>query len=74
MTLIFIITWLLIGAAGFIYWVTKDHDITLEPAIILALFVGSFGGPFSWFAGWAIHGGDFDEKEPKVLIKKRVKP
>lgn len=68
MTELFIISWLVVGAASHIWWWTKDHDYTASN-IIITLFA-AISGPISFVIGWTIHGEPF---VPKILIRKREK-
>ena len=68
MTLMFIlilIIWLSIGATGFIYWWTTEHDFTTNE--ILLMILCGFVGPFAWVIGYSVHGGSI------VFVKKRRK-
>lgn len=56
--------WGMVGAGGFIFWWTKDYDIT-PPIILLMLFV-SLIGPLSWIIGMFINND-----MSLVIIKKR---
>lgn len=60
------IIWYAIGVSGFVYWWTKDYDLTLDEAM-LALFVGLMG-PFTWILGATIHGGS-----GHILLRRRGK-
>lgn len=69
------ILWWLSGVAGFVFWWTKEYDLTLEPSqIFLSIFVGLIG-PAAWILGAVIHGGDGGvakaKAQPKIIIKKR---
>jgi hypothetical protein len=60
------IFWVVSGIWGFIYWWTPEYDLRLKD---LELFlVSGLLGPFSWWAGYDIHGKH--KHEPAVLIKK----
>ena len=62
------IIWFIIGCIGFIYWWTKDCDLTTTE--IPLIIVISTLGIFSWYVGWLIHGKPI---KPKTLIKKENK-
>lgn len=66
MIYILVILWLAIGSSGFIYWWTKDHDLTSD--VLGVAIACSIIGPISWIMGYAIHG-----KHKNVLIKRRKK-
>lgn len=61
-----IISWLLIGISGVIYWWTTEYDYTLDE--IPFTLIGSILGPITWIIGWTVHG-----KSSYILIKKRDK-
>lgn len=61
-----ILVYWVIGACGFIYWFTKDCDITIREVPII-LIIG-WTGPISFVIGWSIHSGSSGDK---ILIKKR---
>ena len=61
------ICWFILGVYSFIYWWTKEWDITIAE-IPICIMVG-LAGPFSFFSGLMIHCCDL--KSDKVLIKKR---
>lgn len=65
--IIAIVAWWIIGFAGFIYWWTKDYDFTLRE-MSMAVAAGIIG-PFSWLAGWIIHG-NYDSS--KIIKHKRI--
>lgn len=54
MDLILLLAWWLIGLGAFVYWASKDLDITVT--VLLFGCVLGFGGPFNIFIGWVIHG------------------
>ena len=62
--ILLVIGWFLIGFCSFIYWWTKDYNFTTNN--IRFAFFASFFGPFSFIAGWTIHG-NFN----KIVIKKK---
>lgn len=49
-----LIVWYLIGIAGFIYWCTKDYEITWSD--VPTMLMAGCTGPVAWFYGWQIHG------------------
>jgi hypothetical protein len=57
----------MIGVLGFVFWWTKQFDLTTEhiPVIIAVGFIG----PLSFLMGWLIHGGTTNHV---VLFKKRT--
>ena len=61
--------WLAAGYVGFVFWWTKDDDLTLFYAV-LGLVVISWLGPLAWLLGYVLHG-DYDVGEPYVVIKRR---
>lgn len=63
--LIYGIIWGLIGGSGFIFWWTKDYDLTLQE-FLLVLF-GTILGPLAWIVGWFIH------TKSLIVIKKKSK-
>lgn len=71
--LLFIIcflVWVVIGYASFIFWRTKDYDLTFDD-IPTMLLVGIFCGAFAFVIGWFVHGNCFNQKVNKVILKKR---
>lgn len=64
MSYLYIFLWLVSGAASFIWWWTKDYDLTINEIWLIMLSL--IGGPLVFFVGWLIHG---DENE--ILIRKR---
>ena len=62
--LVVLMLWFGSGASGFIYWWTTDFDYTIKQ-LPLTAFV-SIAGPFTWGAGYFIHGDN------KVLISKKL--
>jgi len=60
-----IIIWFAIGVWGFVYWWTKDFDLTTK--CIPIMFLTGCCGIFSWFVGWTIHG----EKKERILMRRR---
>lgn len=57
------IVWYITGVWGFIFWYTKDFNLTTRE-IPLAIFEGLLG-PLTWLVGAGIHGSS------KTIIKKR---
>lgn len=64
--MILIILWLIIGAAGFVFWWTREFDLTLEMAVF-GVFA-SLIGPLAWVLGYFIHSGP---KDDIILIRSR---
>ena len=64
----FIIAWLLLGLNSFIYWWTKQYDMTVRDLLTSGL-MGAIMGPIAFFYGWLIHGDPIPEK---IIIKKRT--
>jgi len=59
------IVWWLIGLRGFIFWWTKDDDLSA-----LDLTIGIFSsviGPLTWIFGAFVHSGGLD----MIIIKKK---
>ena len=68
-TLIILVLWYVIGVAGFIFWWTRKHDLTLT---ILPLSLGAgILGVLAWIFGAVIHGDKISND--KVIIKRRKK-
>ena len=57
--------WFLSGFLSFVYWWTKDNDIT-PATFLLGVFVSTLG-PIDFLIGWALHGEQF------VIFKRRSK-
>lgn len=55
--------WYLVGSASFIYWWTKDSDLSTKEIIFVVL--SGFIGPLAFLAGWAIHGNS------RVIMRRR---
>ena len=68
MNVLYFMLWYIVGLATFIYWVTKEYDLTLS--ILPLLFFCGFGGPFNFIVGWLIHGDTVISCD-KILFKKR---
>lgn len=63
---IVILAWLVVGASGFVYWWTNEHDFQADD--IPCAIVTAALGPLTWFFGWCIHG----KHEPSpVLLRRR---
>jgi len=63
--LAFLILWWVTGYYGFKFWWRHEFDLTESDqrmAYIIALM-----GPFTWIAGWAIHGGS----DTKIISPKK---
>ncbi len=67
------VLWYASGLGSYIFWWTKDWDLT-EDDLWLGLFASLFG-PICFLVGWLIHSDlhheDEKEKKPKVLMTKR---
>jgi hypothetical protein len=60
-----ILLWFIVGASGFIFWWTRNFDLTTNEIFI---FVPTgLLGPLSWLIGWFLH----ESKAPRTLIKRR---
>lgn len=68
LTFFVVVSWWVVGVAGFVFWWTKDHNLELKD-MLLSFGVGLLG-PFSWVYGCSIHGQP-QEFMSKVIIKKR---
>ena len=60
-----ILLWLVVGASGFIFWWTRDFDLTTNE-IVLVVLTG-LCGPIAWIIGLGMHGF----RTPRILIKRR---
>ena len=58
--------WYACGVASFIFWWTKEFELTTDD-LIFALFIGFFG-PIAFGMGWTVHG---DDTVKDRVIKKR---
>ena len=65
MIIILIVLWWSIGLAGFIFWWTKDFDLTASDLSIG--FIAGFLGILAWLIGAMLHGNLKD----KTIIKHR---
>ena len=54
------------GISGFIYWWTTDYDLDLIK-FLFSFYLG-LAGPFTWLAGWCIHGKPISKT---IIIKKK---
>lgn len=63
MTWLVIVIWYLIGVGSFVFWWTRDEDLTTND-VGMALLAGLIG-PFAFVVGWTIHGNR------RVIIRKR---
>jgi len=66
MIVLYVVLWIAIGMASFIYWWTRDYDFTtadLFPFVFAALM-----GPISFPVGAMIHGGG---SNGSAIIKRR---
>lgn len=61
-----IVIWWILGSASFVYWFTKDHDITM--VLLPLVFIAGVAGPISFAIGYFIHG---DKTKQTVIFKKR---
>ena len=61
------LAWEMIGAAGFIFWSTREWDFTTKD-IPVALGIGLVG-PLSWVIGYTVYG---DSIKPRIIVKKRL--
>ena len=68
MIIVWFIIWLLVGAASFAYWWTKESDLTSEE--IPLMLVVSIAGPFAFLIGYLVHG-NHGNHETTVFIKRR---
>jgi hypothetical protein len=55
MSVIFVFIWLFFGFASFVFWFTKDHDITTHSSDMIHLLAGGALGPISFIFGGLIH-------------------
>lgn len=69
LTFFVIVSWWVVGVAGFVFWWTKEFDFTFGCDILMSCIVG-IAGPVSWVIGYLVHGQPH-EFIPKVMIKKR---
>lgn len=69
MTSFVIVSWWVVGVAGFVFWWTKDYNLELVD-VLLGCVVGTVG-PISWVFGYFIHGQPRKFKS-RVIIEKRV--
>lgn len=66
--LIFLI-WYIAGITGFIFWWTKEYNLTTND-LFICFWAGTLG-IFSWFIGWRIHGEPINFPKDKIIFKKR---
>jgi uncharacterized membrane protein YhfC len=59
------ILWAASGLASFIYWWTKDYDLTIKEIFVPGILT-FFAGPLAYLIGYSIHG-----KHRSVILKKR---
>jgi hypothetical protein len=59
--------WIGIGATGFVYYWTKDYDLTLSPLPITLLIICSLAGIFTWVVCWIV----LNDTSSIILFKKR---
>jgi hypothetical protein len=65
---VLVVLWLASGAGSFIYWWTRQYDLTMNDVPLLV--INALNGPFAFLVGWILHPSD---KPPTVLIRKRGK-
>ena len=65
---VFIVWWGL-GVTGFVYWWTKEYDLTLTECFG-AFFCGVLG-PIAWIVGKGIHGKSTG-RPPWIVMRKRA--
>ena len=68
MIVLYVVLWVAIGMASFIYWWTRDLDFT-SGEIPLAIAAACFG-PLCWIMGWSLHGKAF-RPNGSAIIKRR---
>ena len=66
--IIIIITWVLCGVFGFIYWWTTEYDLTVNE-IHLIIFSACMG-PISLIVGYIVHKKPLNKMLKKILFKK----
>jgi hypothetical protein len=59
-----LLVWLLSGAASFVYWWTKDYDLTTGN--LPTLLIASLIGPLAFWVGWSIHS----KEGTRVLVSR----
>ena len=59
--------WWIIGVAGFVYWWTRDWDLTTSE--LVTCFMAGVCGPVAFLAGWLSRSPA--NNKPKVLITRR---
>lgn len=64
---ILVLGWFALGASGFIFWWTKDYDVTVADVPKIAVI--SVVGIFTWAIGFFVHGPM--SNNDRVLIRKR---
>lgn len=68
MYLALLLLWYVVGVAGFVFWWTRDYDLTTHH-IVNACLAGVMG-PISFVVGFLIHGESWCGAN-KVIFKKR---
>ena len=63
-----VIAWFASGFFSFVYWWTKEHDLT-SAEMPVACYTAILVGPFNFFVGWFMTRSA--EEDSKVLFKKR---
>ena len=59
------IAWSACGSASFVYWWSKDYDVTMGD-LPITLLLGALG-PLVFFMGWGVHGD-----HSKVIKRRRA--
>jgi hypothetical protein len=66
--LLALLIWFVVGALSFIFWWTKDFDLTSNN--IPSLLVSALIGPLAFYNGWLVHiQKNFGT--PRVLMKRK---
>ena len=68
-----ILAWWIIGVCGYIYWWTREFDLTVSDAC-WGMLMGLISGPIVWIAGFAMHINTTMrpwKNRDKILIKKK---
>lgn len=66
MFIIITLAWTLIGVVCFIYWWTREFDLTISD-LLPVFMIGMCLGPIAYFVGWTIH----TPNKPHILIRRR---
>jgi hypothetical protein len=67
MGFLLVAAWVASGGASFVYWWTRDFDLTARQ--LPTLVAASIAGPISFILGWFIHGGS--SEGGGVIVKRR---